>query len=206
MAKFRFHLKAFLGYRHFGGAVYSESGGEVEFTDDEVNKLVALIQKKGFKTDVDKIKLSRNEPEIYEKLFDAYSDAFYCSLEKESFWDAYDKSQLRGASSLMDLCEKKYGFDFDTMINDETYRRKYLRHGEGYLKKDGTPLKKYYNTVKKGFFNRWFDAFMTALPKAEFDSFIDDNFYDIELERGYWPDRQYTIEIPKEIVEMANNQ
>ena len=106
----------------------------------------------------------------------------------------------------MDLCEKKYGFDFDTMINNETYRRKYLRHGEGYPKKDGTPLKKYYNTVKNGFFSRWFNAFMTALPKVEFDSFIDDNFYDLELERRYWPDRQYTIEIPKAIVEMATNQ
>ena len=203
MAKFRFELKAFLGYRHFGGAVYSESAGEVELTDDEVKKLVDLIKKNGFKTDVDEIKLSRKEPEIYNKLYDAYSDAFYCSLEKESFWDAYDKSLLRDANSLMDLCEKKYGFDFDAMINNENYRDKYLRYGGSYLKKDGTPLKRYYKTVKKDFFSCWFDDFMKGLTRDEFDSFIEENFDDIELDHGEWPDRQYTIEIPKKIVEMA---
>lgn len=206
MANFRFDLKAFLGYRHFGGAVYSESAGEVDFTDEEVKTLVAIIRDNGFKTDVNDLKLSKLQPEIYEKLYDAYRDAFNCSLEKESFWDEYKKSQLRGASSLMELCEKKYGFDFDTMIHNDDYRRKYLRCGERYLKKDGTPLKRYYQTVKKGFFSWWFDHFLYSLTRDEFDSFVCDNFYDLDLSHGEWPDCQYTIEIPKEIVEMAHHQ
>ena len=206
MTKYKFDLKAFLGYRHFGGAVYSESAGVVELSDEEVKKLVALIRESGFKTDVDEIDLSEKLPEIYEKLEEAYTDAFYCSIDKEAFWDAYDEDQLIGASSLMELCEKKYGFDFDAMINNENFRDKYLRCGESYLKKDGTPLKRYYKTVKKDFFSRWFNDFMKGLTKDEFDSFIDDNFYEINLSHGEWYDYQYTIEIPKEIVKMAKSK
>ena len=106
----------------------------------------------------------------------------------------------------MELCEKKYGFDFDAMINNEIYRDKYLRCGESYLKKDGTPLKRYYKTVKKDFFSRWFNDFMKGLTKEEFDSVIDDNFYEINLSHGEWYDYQYTIEIPKEIVKMAKSK
>ena len=80
MKKFNFTIEFCLGYRCNGVGEYAEREGIVSLEDNQVEQLVSLIKENGGETDVEKLGLKENFPEIYQALdYASYDAASYAN-------------------------------------------------------------------------------------------------------------------------------
>lgn len=82
MKRFDFTIEICLGLHCNGVGEYAEGKGSVALEDDQVEQLVALIKENGGLTDVEKLGLKENCPEIFKALdYASYDAASYANYK-----------------------------------------------------------------------------------------------------------------------------
>ena len=185
MALYTIECEQYLGAGH-SGAVTEKGKGYVELTDDEVNILVNLI-KENETTDVEELDLENLYPEIYEKLDDAYCQIAYTAEELHWLWygfydDCYDYDE----KELKNYCRQNCGFVFDYDKND-------------YMDEDGNIDEDYFEEQEDEAFREWLIKYLEGL---EPDNAIKFFYKHLNAELNL-DDVEYSVEIPIEIIEMA---
>lgn len=138
MPTFSIDTESLLGISH-SGEVTIEGTGTVELTDGQVRNLIDLIRKNGGVTDVKKLQLKEQFPEIYETLDEAYRDAaceeayrdwltrgYECDYfdEPEGFRESIEAAGLFKSEPTAGLIEKyreDYGLEEDEEIDPDEW-------------------------------------------------------------------------------------
>ena len=191
MAQFEIEVECFLGMSHCGGMM-AENKGAVELSDEDVATLVSLIREK--KTDdIEELELEEKYPEIYEKLYDAYSEIADDAVDDHWYWRLFCSGEFEyDVDDLIDYCKEHHGFssEYDYLCDcdeDEI--------------KEGDPR---YDFEVLENFDIWFGNLMERLTLAERRKIFEGPLA-MELgEYGADPD-DYEIKIPKGILELVRS-
>lgn len=183
MKRFKIKSEIFLGMSHCG-PVTEDITVTVDFTDEEVEQLVALIQKEGT-SDVNELALEDVLPTVYNKLDAAYYDAA-CRAENDHWrWSSYyDGCDEYDEEDLISYCEIEYGYSFDNEDEDS----------DGFDEED-------YDNAKREHFYEWLVPFLEGLSYEE-RTYIFEEKMNIQIESdGEMP--EYEMKLPQEIIEIA---
>lgn len=170
------------------------SVGELELTDEEVKTLIELY-KEAESADLDDLDLEEDYPELYQKFLDAYEaiepDAYNQQYLCYQTW-AIDEIDTWGVdfSEAVATAKEKYGFKKGEEANDESEKE---ADDEEY--NNGNDL---YEELVEWAMNK-----LEELNTDEGIDFITDVF-GIEVDET--PTLEYTMELPKEIVDMADSK
>ena len=190
MAKFDISVNVCMGCSCHGGGVYEYGCGSVELTDEQVQQLVALMQK--YKTTkVEKLHLSTLLPDVYNALADAYREVAYRNNALHWYDEAWECGEI-DVDSLAQYCEQ-FGYcyepedscdeiddeevDDDCDDEDDWQRADHLKDWLRYFLED---------------------ADLSVLHTVYLDYLgFDECVFDLEED-------SYSIAIPKQIIAMAN--
>ena len=189
MKKFEIILSAEVANEFMPEYETIESVGQVELTDEEVKTLIELY-KEVESTDLDDLDLEEDYPELYQKFVDAYeaveSDAYnkqYLCYQK---W-AIDEIDTWGVdfSDAVTTAKEKYGFKKDEESNDES--------------------EKEYDNSDNDLYRELIEWAMNKLEELDLNESIDfiTDVFSIEVDET--PILEYTMELPKEIVDMSDS-
>ncbi len=185
MQEFEFSVEIFLGRHCCGREEYVTAEGSLTLDDDQVDQLVALIKENNGETDIEALDLETKYPEIYEALEDAYIDEASEACYRHWVIEGYENGYLDEPDNLMETLEQaglfKYEIDPDDFDMDEDELEE----------------------EKEEAFNEWLNDYLNALDEDELISFLE-TYYDLEFD-GTAGDYDYTVEIPQEIADLANN-
>ena len=190
--KYPISTTAYLGFS-YSGDVTEDGEGFVILSDEDVKQLVALIQENNGETDVEALDLKNKLPEIYELLDIACFDAAWMAAYYHAVIEAYEEGDYKVTEEVLEYWERDYGFEYYEDEDDED---------------DDSDTDYYYGEEPESpiahQFRDWLDSNvegMKRLEKAQFLSKVLDS--DLVNTDGIDPD--YTVTIPKEIIEMAKN-
>ena len=174
------------------GGVFLNATSEVELTDEEVARLVQLMREKNT-SDVEALELETNEPDIYDKLYEACAeiccDAAFNEAWLDAYWEAWSGNDggdtvAYDMDEMMNYCECRCGFTYEGNEADEDYEEK-----------------------KAEAFEKWLDHYLHTAPKADVLTFFKDNMelliYDCEFVDPTVIDYDVTVVIPQPIIDMA---
>lgn len=183
MKCFSFDVEICLGYHCCGCGEYITCEGTALFEDEDVDRLVSLIRENGGETDIEKLGLKEKYPSIYEDLEDAYEDAV--SIATYRYWliNGFECGYYDEPDDLMSSLEEaglfQYGpepADLEGLDEDEV------------------------EEAKEDAFHEWLETYVGSLNEDEKVSFLE-TYYGDMVSDGDSGD--YTIEIPKEIIDLA---
>lgn len=177
-----------LGISHCGG-VYAEGSGEIELTDEEIQSLVNLIRENGGCTDVEELGLREALPEIYGKLDRAYHDAAYDAEYRHWIIEGYENGYYETPDDLVERCTEELGFA--SQLKEEDFTDE-----DGEIDEDD------FEYAKEEEFNQWLTDHYNSLSEDEAISFIE-KYIGLEVDMSTGVD--YVVEIPSEIIALANN-
>ena len=191
--KYPINTTAYLGFA-YSGDVTEDGEGFVILSDEDVRQLVTLIRENDGETDVEALDLENKLPEIYELLNKACYDAAWKAAYYHAVIEAYEEGDYEVTDEVLDNWEKEYGFEYydDEDEEDEDSDTDYY-----YGEEPESPIARQ--------FRDWLDSEvegMNDLEKAQFLSKVLDN--DLVDTDGISPD--FTVTIPKEIIEMAKSE
>lgn len=191
MALFEIDVECFLGISHCG-CVTVENHGTVDLSDEDVNLLVALIREKG--TDnVAELSLIDSFPDIYEKLYDAYSKIADEAVNDNWYWEGYYSGDIEyDMDELMDFCKMEYDFEFNCNEDD-------FMDEAGEIDGDAILF------AERNAFSEWLEPFLKSLSYEERASIFEE-YMNMELCEYGAEEGSYEIKIPREIVELANTK
>lgn len=194
MGYYNIECNVYLGVTHTGAV---ECGGEgvVELDDNAVNILVDLIREKGT-TDVDALGLIESNPEIYDKLYDAYYKLTYSEVEKEMLWDGYYSGVYEyDRVDLIERCKQECGFDFDFVYDEENFL-----DSEGNVDED--LVEEARQEAEDAAFDEWLDDYITSLSDDEAVTFFY-NYMNADFEME---DSDVVVQIPEAIINKAQER
>lgn len=194
MGYYNIECNVFLGVAHTGAV---ECGGEgvVELDDNEVNVLVDLIRKKGT-TDVEALALIESNPEIYDKLHDAYYRLAFAEVEKQMLWDGYYSGVFEyDKDDLIERCRQECGFDFDFVYEEDDFL-----DSEGNVDEDWVEEAR--QEAENEAFDEWLDEYITSLSDDEAVSFFY-NYMNADFEMD---ELDVVVQIPEAIISMAQER
>lgn len=194
MGYYNIECNVYLGVTNTGAV---ECGGEgvVELDDNEVNVLVDLIREKGT-TDVDALGLKESNPEIYDKLYDAYYKLTYSEVEKEMLWDGYYSGVYEyDRGDLIERCKQECGFDFDFVYDEENFL-----DSEGNVDED--LVEEARQEAEDAAFDEWLDEYITSLSDDEAVTFFY-NYMNADFEMD---DSDVVVQIPEAIINKAQER
>lgn len=176
-----------LGISHCG-SVECDGYDTVYLDDDDVDTIVSLIRKKGT-ADIDELDLEHECPSAYLALDEAYSQMAYNTQEHYWLMEGYRNGYFEyDTDELIQYCEQNCGFKFEYDPADFT-------DDDGELDQDSLEEEKWEK------FYEWLDDYIDGLKYSEVDDFIVNHLNgEVDL-----TGLDYEIEIPDEIVEMAEN-
>lgn len=188
MTSFPIGTESILGISH-SGEVTAEGEGTVALTDEEVQQLINLIRENGGETDVETLKLEEKYPEIYSKLDDAFREvarhAEYIHWVNEGYDNGwYDLS----VDEISERCEE-LGFHFEYDPDD-------------FCDEDGEIDEDALEEAKSDALDEWVDEYRSHLSDYDAALFLAEVF-DLEPNDAVF-DYEYSVEIPQEIIDMAN--
>lgn len=170
------------------GSVTADGSGTVEFTDEEVAKLVEMIRQYD-SDDLEVLNLKETCPEIYEKLEQAHRDAAYQAEYMHWLKEGYDEGCYGyDQEELMSYCEEECGFYFE-------------EEPEDFMDEDGDFDEEAYEESKYDAFVEWLDDYIYSLDDEEFVDFLV-NHMNAEVDMSSWSE-DYTVSLPPAIIEMA---
>lgn len=186
MPKFNLNFTHSLGWSHMGD-VTEDAKGTVEFSDEELAALVALIKSKN-SSDVGKLNLEEELPEVYNKLDDAIGEAV---IEAERHhWllsGFYEGAYEYDVYEVMEYCEENCGFEF-SYDEDE------------YLDEDGELDEEALEDAKQEAFDEWLPDYIESLDIPERCAFIEEHLNgEVEVDE----EMECEIFIPHEIIKLA---
>lgn len=168
-----------------------QDGPYVDLNEDEVKRLVQLIRENGGETDVEELDLENVEPDIYEKLDEAYSDAAWDEEFHEMVLNGYESGYLETPDGLMEKCEKDCGFVFEYDKAD------YIDKVTGQMDEEMMLADK-----EEYFWMTWLDDYYDSLSDEEKFAFVT-KYYDCD---GITVECDYDVEIPPAIIDMAQDR
>ena len=180
MATYKIDVEAFLGYAHWG-AVTTDGAGEVELSDEEVQQLVTLIQENEGETNVEKLKLEKKLPEIYEKLSDACYYAARHAAYNQAVIEAYEEGYYEVTEEVLERWGRQTGYEYWEFADED----------------DDDPEESISSQ-----FRDWLDSEVEDMDDEEKASFLS-SILDDDLVNTDGIDPDYTVTIPEEIVKMA---
>ena len=187
MAQYNIWTECFLGMSHCG-SVTADGSGTVEFTDEEVAKLVEMIRQYD-SDDLEVLNLKDTCPEIYKKLEQAHRDAAYQAEYMHWLKEGYDEGYYGyDQEELMSYCEEECGFRFE-------------EEPEDFMDEDGDFDEEAYEESKYDAFVEWLDDYIYSLDDDEFVDFLV-NHMNAEVDMSSWSE-DYTVSLPPAIIEMA---
>lgn len=175
MKDFDFSFEVFLGRHCCGIEEYVTAEGSITLDDDQVDRLVALIKDNNGETDIESLDLETKYPEIYEALEDAYTEAANEACYRHWVIEGYENGYLDEPDNLMETLEEAGLFKYEDDLEEE----------------------------KEEAFNEWLNDYLDALDEDGLVSFLE-TYYDLEYE-GNAGNFDYTVEIPKEIANLAKH-
>ena len=185
--KFDIENEICLGISH-SGAVMTEGTGILELDDNEVSFLINIIKEKKT-SDVDELGIEESHPDLYEKLRQAYYDMAYRAEELHWLWEGYNNGYFEyDNEELKSYCKENCGFKFE-------YDEANYTDDEGDLDEDSI------EDDENEAFSEWLDDYVAGLDDDKACEFFYNHMNaDLDLD-----DISYDVEIPKAIVEMAQN-
>lgn len=187
MPNFNFNFTHSLGWSHMGD-VTAEAIGTVEFPQEELDALVALMKNKN-SSDVEVLNLEEELPEVYRKLDEAICKA---AVEAERHhWllgGFYEGAYEYDVYEVMEYCEENCGFEF---IYDE----------EEYMDEDGELDEDALEDARQEAFDEWLPDYLEMLDIPECCAFIKEQLNGEVEADGI--DSNYNVFIPEEIVKLA---
>ena len=158
---------------------YAHAQGEIELSDDEIDILIRLMRKDKTTMDYRKLNLEEEDPELYEKIDNAYHDAAY---EAEGHYSInYGIEEHEGMEGLE--------YDVNELIL-------YSRDHCGYRKRYADDV---IRRSEVDDFDNWFRHYLDDLKVDDALEFIDEhtmiglNLYDTEL------GAIYTCDLPNKL-------
>ena len=205
--KIRINEEICLGFSHCG-SVSTTAQGEFEMPDEYVETIVALIREHGT-TDINELQLAELHPEVYEFLNENINK-IYCIAEEAHFmrrgfaegdWSEFD-------DNLIDYCERELGFEYDDEEEDydDFYEDEY-EDDEEYdedeadeEEEDDDDDDDDYDYKRHSQFESWLRNYVETLTDQE----LLDFFYE-HIDTGFGScQSEYEIEIPQQIIDLAN--
>ena len=189
MPTFPIDLNLYFGTAHYGD-VTADGYGEVELSDEDVQKLVNLIRENGGETDVEKLQISEKYPDIFSTLDDAYYEL--ASQTAYIHWvnAGYDNGWYElSDDEIAENCEA-FGFKFE-FDPDE------FKGEDGVFDEDAM------KEAKSEALYRWIKEYRSPLNDYDDALFLAEVF-NLEPE-DYNGNLDYSVELPDEIIAMANN-
>ena len=186
MPKFNFNFTHSLGWSHMGD-VTAEAKGAVEFSDEELAALVALMKSKNSQ-DVGELNLEEELPEVYQKLDEAIREAV---VEAERHhWllgGFYEGAYEYDVYEVMEYCEENCGFEF---IYDE----------EEHMDEDGELDEDALEDARQEAFDEWLPGYLEMLDVPECCAFIEEQLNgEVEVDE----EMECEVFIPHEIIKLA---
>ena len=170
------------------GSVTADGSGTVEFTDEEVAKLVEMIRQYD-SDDLEVLNLKEACPEIYEKLEQAHRDAAYQAEYMHWLKEGYDEGYYGyDLEELMSYCEEECGYCFE-------------EEPEDFMDEDGDFDEEAYEESRYDAFVEWLDDYIYSLDDEKFVDFLV-NHMNAEVDMSSWSE-DYTVSLPPAIIEMA---
>ena len=192
---FKISIENSLGFSHYGEVV-AYGNGEVEFTDEEVQQLVDLIRENGGETDVDKLHLEECLPDIYDYLDETYRDLAWRTVYNHWVVEGYENGYYEDTEDAIEKAEAEYGFVFE--FDEAAYRSENEYDEDEEIDED--ELEDAASEARENAFFEWVEARRSTLEPDQEASFLSDLF---GLEPEIVDGVEYTVEIPEEIVKMA---
>ena len=185
MMEFKIYKDVCLGFTCWGGAVDSCGESTLELTEEEVDSLVELIERKGT-ADMEELELEVALPEVYAKLDAACLQA--ARNAEEDHWLEYGwENPDCGFDyvSAMKLAEEEYGYKFE-------YKEEDFLDGDGVLDEDAV------EEAQMEHFCEWLTEYKDSLNGEKKREFMR-RFVDVDVENV-----DYEVEIPEDIVSMCD--
>lgn len=184
----------FLGATH-SGVIKRDGESVVELDDNAVSVLVDLIRQKGT-TDVDALGVKESNPEIYDKLHDAYYRLAYTEVENQMLWEGYYRGDYEyDTDDLIGRCKQDCGFDFNFVYNEEEFL-----NDDGNV--DVDMLEEARQEAEEDAFAEWLDSYINSLPDDKATSF----FYNYMNAGFEMDDLDVVVQIPEAIISMAQGR
>lgn len=187
MQTFSLNFTHSLGCSHMGD-VTADAKATVEFCQEELDALVALMKSKN-SADVEALNLQEVLPEVYRKLDEAIMGAV---VEAERHhWllgGFYEGAYEYDVYEVMEYCEENCGFEF---IYDE----------EEYMDEDGELDEEALEDAKQEAFDEWLPDYIESLDLPERSKFIQEQLNGEVDMSGI--DANYDVFIPEEIINLA---
>ena len=197
MKQFPISFEICLGYHCCGCGEYVDAEGSIKLEDEQVDRLIALIRSNGGETDVDVLSLKEKHPDIYSALENAYSDAAGTAVYRHWLLEGYECGYFDQPEGLMETLEAEGLFKYEPAPNDEPETGG--DETEEDLTDDEDP-----DYAKEEAFDEWKDEYFDSLDEDAQVAFIE-KYYGEGLVNDDAPDGgEYEIEIPQEIIDMAN--
>lgn len=195
MALYSIESEQCLGMTHFGGAVTVNGESAVELSDEEVDILVKLIKEKNT-VNVDELDIATTNPDLYEKLDDAYCEMANDAEELHWLWEGYNNGYFEyDSEKLMNYCERELGFKFE--YDEKDY---YLDDPEDL--EDGEEPDIDEDRIEEDkyeAFSEWLNDYVNELPDKEAKSFFYEHMNaDLDMDNV-----EYSVEIPAAIIKKA---
>ncbi len=201
MPLFSIDTEVLLGISH-SGEVTAEGTGTVELTDEEVQKLIDLIRENNGETDVEKLELEEKYPDIYETLDEAYRDAASEANFREWLMEGYERDYFSEPEDFMDAVEADGLFKFEiTPEMIEEYRDNMGLEEDEEIDQDD--LDEYFEDAKRDAFYECIGEYYNSLDDDGKVDFIEQYYGDV-MDEGDPGGFDYEVQIPPEIIRMAN--
>lgn len=185
MKEYDFSVEICLGYRCCGSGEFITAEGTVRLEDEQVARLVSLIQENGGEADMDKLDLMVKCPDIYEALESACSEVVNEATYR--FWliNGFECGYYDEPEDFMKSMEDAGLFHYQPNPDEL----------EGLEEED-------LEEAKDIAFHEWLDSYFESLGEDDQVSFIETHFADAisDVDAGAC---DYTMEMPPEIIALA---
>ena len=184
MKEFKITVEVCLGYHCSGRGEYATGDGSVMLKDEQVRQLVSLIRENGGETDIEKPGLTEKFPSLYEDLVSAYREAAGEACYRHWLIYGFENGFLEEPDGLMEALEEAGLFKYEPASS-----------GDEDEKEDD-------EDAKNDVFNEWLGSYFDSLSEDEQVKFVETYYDDLEdtNDIGVY---DFTVEIPREIVDMA---
>ena len=185
MKEFNISVEICLGYHCCGSGEYITGDGVVMLEDEQVSRLVSIIQENGGETNMDKLDLMVKCPDIYEALDNACSEVVNEATYR--FWliNGFECGYYDEPEGFMKSMEEAGLFRYQPKPDE-------LEEMDEEELEDAKDIA----------FHEWLDTYFESLGEDDQVSFIETYFADAigDVDAGAC---DYTMEIPSEITAQA---
>lgn len=193
MPIFNISTESCLGYTHYGDVTVNGKG-TVELTDEQVQTIITLIRENGGETDIDALNLKESCPEIYDVLYEAFSDVAWKAAYNHWVIEGYDCNYYdTPLGESIAICEESYGFEYDGPEEKEDEKEEDVEEDDEDIDDEDI------DDDKADAFFAWVEEYRKTLDEDEEAEFLAHAFcLEPEVDTP-----EFEVVIPEEIIKMS---